>query len=104
MKAEQITQALETAAAQLGVKIRYEALGPGAVNGGGGLCKVRGEWWVIIDKKSAAQERASILAEALASFDTDDLFLPPKVRELVQARRALRPERTGPNSSPSDDG
>jgi hypothetical protein len=29
-----------------------------------------------------------VLIEALAQFDTDSVFLPPKVREAVQARRA----------------
>ena len=90
MKAEQLTEALETAAAQLGVKVRYDALGTGAILSSGGLCKVKGQWWVIIDKKATPSERASVLAEALSTFDTDSVFLPPKAREAVQARRAAR--------------
>lgn len=91
MKAEQMTEALEAAAAQLGVKVRYEPLAPGGVSGQGGLCKVKGEWWVIIDKKATASERATVLTEALASFDTDAVFLPPKAREAVQARKGPKP-------------
>jgi hypothetical protein len=92
MKPEQITEALETAATQLGVKVRYDALTTG-VSAGGGLCRFKGEWWVIIDKKTSPSERASILTEALANFDTDTVFLPPKVREAVQLRRAALPPR-----------
>lgn len=88
MKAEQLTEILETAAAQLGVKVRYEALAASGPTGGGGLCKVKGDWCVIIDKKTAASERASILADALATMDTDAIFLPPKVREMLAQRRA----------------
>ena len=88
MKAEQMTEALEAAAAQLGVDVRYEALAAGGTGSGGGLCKVRGAWWLIIDKKATASERASVLADALSTFDTDAVFLPPKAREAVQARRA----------------
>ena len=90
MKAEQMTEALEAAANQLGVKVRYEALAVGGVSGQGGLCKVKGEWWVLIDKKATPSERAAVLTEALSSFDTDAVFLPPKVREAVQARRAAK--------------
>ncbi len=88
MKAEQLTEILETAATQMGVKVRYEAMNTSGPTGGGGLCKVKGDWCVIIDKKTAPSERASILTDALAAMDTDAIFLPPKVRELLAQRRA----------------
>jgi hypothetical protein len=87
MKAEQLTEILENAATQLGVKVRYEALAASGPTGGGGLCRVKGDWCVIIDKKTAPTERASILADALATMDTDAIFLPPKVRDMLTKRR-----------------
>lgn len=95
MKAEQMAEALEAAAGQLGVRVKYEPLAVGAVATNGGLCRVRGEWWVLIDRKTSAQERAAILLEALSQLDTDQVFLPPKLREALQARRAAR-ERPAP--------
>ena len=92
MKAEHLTEILETAAQQLGVKIRYEILVASGPTGGGGLCKVKGEWCVIMDKKTAPSERASILCDALATMDTDGIFLPPKVREMIAQRRASIPK------------
>ena len=92
MKAEQLTEILETAATQLGVKVQSESLQASGPTGGGGLCKVKGEWRVIIDKKTAASERASILADALATMDTANLALPPKVQELLTQRRAALPK------------
>ena len=92
MKAEQLTEILETAAQQLGVKVQYEVLAAAGPGGGGGLCKVKGEWRVIIDKKTAPSDRASILADALATLDTESIFLPPKVRELLAQRRAVLPK------------
>ena len=92
MKAEQLTQVLETAAQQLGVKIRYEILVASGPTGGGGLCKIKGEWCVIMDKKTAPSERASILCDALATMDTDGIFLPPKVREMLAQRRSSIPK------------
>jgi hypothetical protein len=91
MKAEQLTEILEAAATQLGVKVHYENMTAAGPTGGGGLCKVKGEWRVIIDKKTAPSERASILADALATMDTEAIFLPPKVRELLTQRKAAIP-------------
>jgi hypothetical protein len=88
MKPEQLAEALETAASQLGVKVRYETLAAAGPTGGGGLCKVKGEWFIIIDRKTAASERVSILGEALATMDTEQLYLPPKVREMLAQKRA----------------
>jgi hypothetical protein len=92
MKAEQLTEIFETAAQQLGVKVRYENLAAAGPTGGGGLCKVKGEWWIIIDKKTAPSERASILCDSLATMDTNAVSLPPKVRELLDHRRASIPK------------
>ena len=92
MKAEHLTEVLEAAAQQLGVKIRYETLVASGPTGGGGLCKVKGEWCVIMDKKTAPSERASILCDALATMDTDSIFLPPKAREMIARRRAGIPK------------
>ena len=93
MKAAQLTEILETAATQLGVKVRYEAMAASGPTGGGGLCKVKGDWCVIIDKKTAPSERASILTDALATMDTTAIELPPKVRELLDQRRGT-PSKT----------
>jgi hypothetical protein len=95
MKAEQITEALEQAAAQLGVKVRYETM-TGDSSGAGGLCKIRGEWTVIMDRKSPPSDRAGLLIEALATFDTDTVYLPPQIREALAERRAASQPITAP--------
>lgn len=89
MKPEQITETLEQAAAQLGIQVRYEAM-TGDAAGGGGLCKLKGTWCVIIDRKTPPADRAAMLIDALAEFDTDGVFLPPKIRDAVAAKRADR--------------
>src|SRR5262252_2268140 len=86
MKPEQMTEALEQVATQVGVRVRYETM-TGAAAGAGGLCKLKGQWTVIIDRRTPAADRAAMLIEALAEFDTDALFLPPRVREALQSRR-----------------
>jgi len=96
MKPEQMTETLEQAAAQLGVQVRYDTM-TGDAAGGGGLCKVKGTWCVIIDRKTPPAERAAMLIEALAGFDTDAMFLPPQVRDALAAKRTERPERPEPS-------
>jgi hypothetical protein len=95
MKPEQMTEVLEQAAHQLGIKVRYETL-TGETMGAGGLCKIRGEWAVIIDRRANASDRAALLVESLASFDTDSVFLPPELREAVVQRRAARARNDAP--------
>ena len=95
MKPEQIAETLEQAAAQLGISVRYETM-TGDAAGGGGLCKLRGTWCVIIDRKTPPAERAATLIDALAGFDTDAIFLPPKVREALAAKRGPRAAESSP--------
>ena len=45
-------------------------------------------------------ERAAMLIEALAGFDTDSVFLPPQVRDAIAAKRNERPPTA---ESSSDD-
>jgi hypothetical protein len=89
MKPEQITHILEQAAHQLGIKVRYETM-TGETLGAGGLCKMRGEWMVIMDRRATFSDRAALLMESLAGFDTDSIFLPPEIREAVVRRRAAQ--------------
>lgn len=87
MKPEQITEALEHAAEHLGVRVRYETM-TGETAGSGGLCKLKGQWCVIIDRKTPPADRVALLIDALAQFDTDTVYLPPQLREALAAKRA----------------
>ena len=87
MKLEQMTEALEQAASQLGIKVRYETM-TGDSSGAGGLCKLRGEWTIIMDRKSTPSDRAALLIDALVGFDFESIFLPPQVREARAERKA----------------
>ncbi len=86
---------LEAAADQLAVKVSYEPLQTGGIQTGlrGGLCKVKGEWRVIIDKRASDEERVATLASALSGFDTAELELPQKVRDLLRTYEGTGPRR-----------
>ena len=85
MTADAMLKELEKACDQLGVHVSYEALA--ASVGLGGLCRVKGKYRVIIDKRATAQERAATLAESLSRVGTaaglETVALSAKTRELV---------------------
>ncbi len=62
---------LETAAQSVDVKVSYESIASTVMRGG--LCKVKGQYRVIIDKRLTSEERANTLAESLARFDLSGL-------------------------------
>jgi hypothetical protein len=86
---------LESAADQLGIKVSYEPLQVSGIQTGlrGGLCRVKGTYRVIIDKRATNDERVTTLATALAGFDTSELELPQKVRDLLRTYEGTGPRR-----------
>jgi hypothetical protein len=88
MKADVLLERLEAAAEQLGVKVSYEqiatSVGTTAL-GKGGLCRVKGQFRVIIDKRASAAERVTTLSAALSRFEPQiaALELDDAVREAI---------------------
>jgi hypothetical protein len=95
MKPEVMLELLENAAEQLGIKVSYEPLQTSGVQTGykGGLCKVKGEWRVIIDKRATDEERVATLAGAISRFDTSELELAQKVRDTIHMYEGTGPRR-----------
>jgi len=102
---EAMLEELEAVAAGMSVRVTYEALA--ATVGSGGLCRVRGEYRVIIDKRTQTGERLAALAQALGqvpavsslllprSADTaprpsEEVKLSPPVRDLLRHYHAAR--------------
>ena len=86
---------LENAAEQLGIKVSYEPLQTSGLQTGlrGGLCKVKGEWRVIIDKRATDEERVATLAGAISRFETTELELVQKVRDCIHMYEGTGPRR-----------
>ena len=95
MKPEVIVELLEHAADQLGIKVSYEPLQTSGIQTGlrGGLCKVKGTYRIIIDKRATNEERMTTLATAIAGFDTSELELPQKLRDLLRMYEGTGPRR-----------
>jgi hypothetical protein len=81
MKLEPMLAALEAIAEQLHVAVRYEPLATSV--GPGGLCKVNGEYRVIIDKRATTAERIATLARSLGKLDISGAAVAPEVRSTI---------------------
>lgn len=87
MKADEMLRELESVAEKKKIKVSYENIG--GELGAGGLCKVKGEHRVIVDKRATDGEKVTVLAQALARFPLDDVFMSEKTRELIEKSAAL---------------
>ncbi|HEY7954565.1 MAG: hypothetical protein ACHQ17_05030 [Polyangia bacterium] len=85
MKIQDTLQELETVAGKKGIKVSYENIG--GELGAGGLCKVKGEHRVIVDKRATDGEKVTVLAQALGRFPLEDVFMSEDTRALVERCR-----------------
>ena len=93
MKSDVLLELLESAAEQLGIKVSYEPLQTGYGSLKGGPCRVKGQYRIIIDKRATDEERIQTLASSLGTFDTTELELPQKVRDLLRTYEGTGPRR-----------
>jgi hypothetical protein len=73
---------LEEIAERKSIRISYEAIG--GELGAGGLCKVKGQHRVIVDKRATDSEKVTVIATALARFPLEDLFMSEDTRALIE--------------------
>ena len=74
---------LESLADKLGIPIWYEMI-KDELTGPGGLCRIDGEYILIIHSKATVKEKMQIIIEALRRFDLGDIYVKPVLRELLE--------------------
>jgi len=92
MQDEALLRVLEELAEKLQIPVTYAALATEELPGRGGMCVFRGERRIIIERSLGMREKARLLAEGLAEFDFEDVFLLPAVREAIERARRARPQ------------
>ena len=91
--------ALLAVARKLGLRVRIEDLSKAGSSGG--LCKLNGVHLILVDEGSTLAERIGSLVEALAQLDTEDVHMPPAIREILSERGDSRtPVRAEIRSQP----
>ena len=76
---EEIIQDLRSIASQLGATVRYEK---GDFKGG--YCLLKESKVIVINKNANLQRKAMILSVALKELGVDEIYLNPKLRELIE--------------------
>ena len=83
-------QELEALLARLGVPVRTESFDPrmfGDLSSRGGLCRLHGATVVLVDARAPMVDQIAVLAEAASQLDTDSIYTPPAVREVIETHR-----------------
>jgi hypothetical protein len=75
---------LENLAESLGLEVRYEGMDGETAFSSGGLCRVKGQYFIIVNKAADPRDKIQTLAGALRRFDLNGVYLKPAVRELIE--------------------
>ena len=84
MNNELLLNELEELAGKLGIAIRYENVYGEDSSGSGGLCRLKGEYVLIIHTQATVQEKIRIILEAVKPFPIGDVYVKPVIRELLE--------------------
>jgi hypothetical protein len=76
---ETLLQDLKSVATQMGAKVRFER---GDFKGG--YCLMKDSKVIVINKLSNMQRKVMILAAALNELGIDDMYMTPRLRELIE--------------------
>ena len=78
---------LEDLAERLGVEVVYQKLGEDEFSVQGGLCKVNGNFKIFVDRSKPLEDQVSTVARGLAAFNTEEVFVFPYIREVLEEAR-----------------
>ncbi len=85
-RVNRVLDELIEAAERVGVKVRREKLlREVGYRARGGMCRLREDNLVIIDRDQPPHEQLEIVAEALKGRDLESLYLSPEARRVLQA-------------------
>ncbi len=76
---ESILEELKQLASQIGAKVRFER---GDFKGG--YCVIKKDKIIVINKLSNLQRKVIILATALKELGLDEIYVQPRIRELIE--------------------
>lgn len=87
MKPELIYRGLKDLADRLGIVVSEKRLSAENRKVRSGLCKIKGQWVMILDKQLSIHNKCAILASCLIDMPNEDVFVIPAVREYLDRNR-----------------
>ena len=93
MDQKTLTDLLEELIERLNLRIRYETIkqDEDSVKVIGGLCRLRGEYVLIVNSNTTVEDRTETLGRALKHFDLDQIYIRPVLREFLDKIPQHRP-------------
>ena len=88
MEPSEILDRLAELAQEAGFDVRVLARGPAEASLESAVCRVRGRLWVVLAQSDPPEQHIAVLARALREHAApllEDRFLPPAVREVLEA-------------------
>lgn len=76
---------IEEVAQKAGMSLKYENLADDDINIASGLCYIYSQPSLIIDKRLDLKGKVLIIAKQLSAIDTDSIYMPPLIRELIES-------------------
>ncbi|MBK8946406.1 MAG: hypothetical protein IPM32_14215 [Ignavibacteriae bacterium] len=76
---EEVLEDLKSVASQMGAKVRFER---GDFKGG--YCIVKESKIIVLNRLSTTQRKVITLSAALKELGVDEIYLPPKLREIIE--------------------
>ena len=83
MDDEVLLKQMEELGGKLGIEIRYGNIAVEESHRTGGLCRVRGKYFLIMHSRLTAKEKIGIIIKTLKGFETGDVYIIPVIRELL---------------------
>ena len=84
MNEEVLLNQLEELAEKLGILVRDENINIEESSSSGGLCRIEGEYVLILNSKVTVKEKNQVMINALQQFDLSDIYIKPVIRELLE--------------------
>jgi len=84
MNDEALFNELTELAERLGISVRDENINIEESSSNGGLCRVDGKYFLILNSKAAVEEKNRVMIKALTQFDLGAIFIKPFIRELLE--------------------
>lgn len=83
MDEDTLLSQLEELARALEIEVRYEPLKREGSFFPGGLCRIRGEYVLILNSMATTEDKIQTLAKAVNRFDLSRIYLRPGIREFL---------------------
>ena len=89
MDDEVILNYLEELAEKLEILVRDENINIEESSSSGGLCRIEGQYVIILNSKASMKEKIQVMITALQQFDLRDMYIKPVIRELLDGYKQV---------------